>query len=140
MNSLDANRQSALHIAVLSDNFYHYKWLRDNGADPSLQDKNGNTPIHLAAWLRRAEIFEFIKENSEFVATTCQLTNKNGHVPLHLAYMSADEPWISFLDNFTDNSDVIDCQGHIPKFYESMERDQILRIYPDYREIFSWND
>ena len=42
------NRQTALHIAAIMKQPEHIELLLHAGADPTLADRNGNTPAHLA--------------------------------------------------------------------------------------------
>lgn len=40
--------QTALHLAAIMQQPFHIELLLHAGADPSLSDRNGNTPAHLA--------------------------------------------------------------------------------------------
>ncbi|KAM4748933.1 uncharacterized protein WCC33_006342 [Rhinophrynus dorsalis] len=47
---------SLLHEAVRGCSIEAVKFLIENGADPNLQDQEGNTPLHLAASLKSANV------------------------------------------------------------------------------------
>lgn len=61
MHVKDAKEGTPLHFAVLSLNFKNVQTLLKLGADPSAQDIEGNTPLHLCVIMLENNVQDFDK-------------------------------------------------------------------------------
>jgi ankyrin repeat protein len=81
--STPQHRWTALHVAVVTSNVTAARFLLSKGANPNVANKNGVTPLHLAAVLgKNMDIIELLL-NHEDVDVNC-LTN-DGQSALHYA-------------------------------------------------------
>ncbi|XP_070539469.1 uncharacterized protein [Ptychodera flava] len=62
INNVDFNGNTALHMTVIHDQQDMYDLARERGADPNICNKQGLTPLNLAATLARKEMFDHILE------------------------------------------------------------------------------
>lgn len=76
-NSGDSGK-TALHFAAQQGMLEAVKWLVNKDAKPHTQDKEGNTPLHLALLNSQFSLASYLLELSPDVFTK----NKNGHVHL----------------------------------------------------------
>lgn len=88
VNQPDATEATPLHLAVRAMKPPMVKLLLSRGSDPALTDRDGFTPLHLAAWIGRAE-----QQGLRLEITTLLLDHHGdpravevtGKTPLHLA-------------------------------------------------------
>lgn len=87
VNSRDYNsRETALHIAARSDNAVYVRFFLQKGADPNLQDRDGNTPLMVAVNSGHGDLIEI------FVAARADVNKQNnsGETPLIRAVQRRD--------------------------------------------------
>ena len=86
----EQNCRSALHQAVVARNLPCLKYLLSSGADLSIVDSAGDTPLALAACMGLWSFVETIYDSvaSEKVHNLLQVKNKQGLTALHYAMLS----------------------------------------------------
>lgn len=80
----NADDETPLKLAVEYENFEIVEELIKFGADPSIQDTNGNTVLHLVINHGDLRMFEMIMKNVEDRSSVLNQTNDEGFSPLHL--------------------------------------------------------
>lgn len=111
VNSTDNFGNSALHHAVANHNKLWLTYFIKNGANLSLQNIDGNTPLHIAAIFNYKEIFEIlIKENKEISL----LPNNKGLTPYCIAKDNGCTEILLLKEiNHTEKKNVV----HIPELH-----------------------
>ncbi|XP_002019616.2 nuclear factor NF-kappa-B p110 subunit [Drosophila persimilis] len=85
-NALNADGDSALHVACQHDREYYIRPLLSLGCSPNQQNHAGNTPLHLAVKEERMSCIEsFLKGGKTSVRLDLTLKNDDGLTPLHMA-------------------------------------------------------
>ncbi|BFF89450.1 nuclear factor NF-kappa-B p110 subunit [Drosophila madeirensis] len=91
-NALNADGDSALHVACQHDRAYYIRPLLSLGCSPNQQNHAGNTPLHLAVKEERmACIDSFLKggtgsgNGAPSIRLDLSLKNDDGLTPLHMA-------------------------------------------------------
>jgi len=86
INAIDAYGRNALHYAVLMRNEPIVAMLiAYPQCDPNLPDRDGMTPLHLAAQTNSPSLaFALLSETAE-IPTNSNFQNREGQTPLHLA-------------------------------------------------------
>ncbi len=90
-----SEKLSALHVAAVKNNTIIVQELLKHGANPSLKDTEGNTPLHKAAGRGNSQTLELLLKTD---SSTVNEQNKSGicesgydfSTPLHLAINAAD--------------------------------------------------
>lgn len=114
INSQDKYGYTALHNVMSEEEFEIVEYLIKNGADVNIQNEDGVTPLHLAAYTENANI---LLDNG---AEINQQDNR-GNTPLHAAVIAGEEhrEMIKFLiDNGADAS-IINQEGKTPLDFAS---------------------
>jgi tetratricopeptide (TPR) repeat protein len=62
VNEVDANNQTALHVAASNDDLVGAEWLIAEGADIGLKDINGYTPLQLAAKHSKTQLVAYFMQ------------------------------------------------------------------------------
>lgn len=109
VNAQDKYGFTALHNAMPEEEFEIIEYLIEKGADVEIQNEDGVTPLHLAAFTKTALIL------LEHGADINQKDNR-GNTPLHAAVIAGEEhrEMIKFLiDNGADAS-IINHEGKTP--------------------------
>lgn len=70
------------------------KLLLDNGADPSIQDIGGETPLHLAACNNRVNVVQLLVDS---LLDNKDLQNSYGNTALHVAAMKGHVQVVTLL-------------------------------------------
>lgn len=82
IDELDVQGNSALHAACKTDMPLDLiALLVDNGAEVTLKNKNGNTPLHFAARIGYADIIEFLLEKGADI----NARNNKGNTPVQIS-------------------------------------------------------
>ncbi|KAM3223335.1 hypothetical protein ACQJBY_056967 [Aegilops geniculata] len=84
----DARKMTFLHVAVDKKKISTVSYACNNGTLSwifNMQDKNGNTAVHLAAQAGSVKIFCCLFRNRQ---VQLNLTNKKGETPLDIAYQN----------------------------------------------------
>lgn len=58
INVQSADGRTPLHMTAIHGRFTRSKSLLDAGAMPDINDKNGNTALHIAAWYEKRFFFK----------------------------------------------------------------------------------
>ncbi|CAG00120.1 unnamed protein product, partial [Tetraodon nigroviridis] len=86
LNVQNHQRQTALHLAVITRQPQLVEKLLKAGADPRLVDNSGNTALHIACKRGSLASFGVITQNCRrHLTTILSSTNYSGHNCLHLA-------------------------------------------------------
>ena len=85
-----------IHLAVEMGSLEIVKLLLSKGANPTIPDDNGDTPIHVAA---RTQNVEMLKLLTSFIL---KVPNKDGLTPLQIAKSNGNPEAIDILQNFQD--------------------------------------
>jgi len=65
INELDSDRNTALHIAASMGSVEMVEYLLAQGADPTIKNREGNTPIHVAILGRKYEVTRALAETEK---------------------------------------------------------------------------
>jgi len=80
INQRDTEGQTNLHIAASQGDFQKAFRLIKDGIDINLQDKNGWTALHCAAYSKNKNVFSLLLQQSEIEVSH---PNESGSTPLH---------------------------------------------------------
>lgn len=84
-SALNADGDSALHVACQQDRAYYIRPLIGLGCSPNQQNHAGNTPLHLAVKEERISCVESFLNGKPTVQLDLSLKNDDGLTPLHMA-------------------------------------------------------
>ena len=111
---------TALHYTVLLNNKELTALLLSNGADPNIQDVNGNTAMHHCVIENNFEIFLMLTQST----LTKNIINMNvwniyGYIPLHIILTNDMENIDDYLDIMIDKSNLTiqDSDGNTCLYY-----------------------
>lgn len=96
LNLLNIRGLAPVHVAVSSRNMNILKLLIEHGADLTLLDANGDTPLHRAC---RIGFFEAVEFLCSFREVGLESLNSHGQTPLEVA-LEARESNISYEDRY----------------------------------------
>ncbi|KAK9531060.1 hypothetical protein VZT92_010511 [Zoarces viviparus] len=86
LNAQNHQRQTALHLAVITEQPQLVERLLKAGSDPRLADDSGNTALHIACKKGSLACFGVITQNCQHhIASMASSPNYSGHNCLHLA-------------------------------------------------------
>nr|AHY02161.1 inhibitor kappa B alpha 2 [Epinephelus coioides] len=86
LNVQNHQRQTALHLAVITEQPQLVERLLKAGCDPRLADDSGNTALHIACKRGSLACFGVITQNSQqHITSMVSFPNYSGHNCLHLA-------------------------------------------------------
>ncbi|KAJ7988014.1 hypothetical protein DPEC_G00319230 [Dallia pectoralis] len=86
LDAQNNQRQTALHLAVITEQPRLVERLLKAGCDPRLADDNGNTPLHIACKKGSLASFSVITQNCpRHLSFILSFPNYDGHSCLHLA-------------------------------------------------------
>lgn len=95
LNRRDGRQQTALHRAVRIGNREIVHTLLSQGAEPSLQDADGNTPMHIAAEM--SAILTAISLLTHDFNVVVDIRNAKGEAPIHIAARKNDPCLLALL-------------------------------------------
>ncbi len=128
----DVNKDgvTALHLAASVSNVEVVKYLINKGANPNIFDKEGRSPLHVAAWQRdgipvidlllahpKVEVIKFIDDVDE-----------DGQTALHFAAYKSNVEVVKYLINKGANPNIFDKWGQSLLHVAAWERDGIAVI------------
>ncbi|KAI3367932.1 hypothetical protein L3Q82_026761 [Scortum barcoo] len=101
LNSQNDQRQTALHLAVITSQADVCQHLLVSGCDPTLVDDSGDTPLHIACRHGNLLCFSVITQNCEpeHLHTVMAACNYQGQNCLHLASVQG---FLSLVENMVD--------------------------------------
>ncbi|CAF3397878.1 unnamed protein product [Rotaria sp. Silwood1] len=113
LNAQNRDGQTALHDAIVFDNYPFAQYLLQHGADLSLANKDGNTPLHLAA---RDDNTKMCRLLMKYPHLDLIAVNKMGKTALHLACANEKPNVAAILINKmkTEQMNLLDIQGCTP--------------------------
>lgn len=86
LNSKNKKQQTALHIAVNQNNQLAVETLLEQGAQVSLQDREGDTPLHDAITIKNKCIINLLLDYNADLS----IGNNQGFNPIHYAALRAN--------------------------------------------------
>ncbi|KAM4713520.1 NF-kappa-B inhibitor alpha-like [Anableps anableps] len=113
LNKQNNQRQTALHLAVITEQPKLVDSLLKAGADPLLADNSGNTALHIACKKGSMACFGVITQNCQrHLTSILSIPNYSGHNCLHLAsingYVSLVESLVQLGANINEQEP---CSG-----------------------------
>jgi ankyrin repeat protein len=119
--------RAALHYAFRKGETAIAAVLLDHGADPNLQDRSGNTPMHLFAMYDAA-----IKDELVAAGANVNVRNQMGWTPLHYASIAGDIDYAEFLIEHGAKVDAVTDDGstalHIASAWGKTELCKLLLV------------
>ncbi|XP_062858634.1 nuclear factor of kappa light polypeptide gene enhancer in B-cells inhibitor, alpha a [Trichomycterus rosablanca] len=86
LNKHNHQRQTALHLAVITEQSLMVEKLLKAGCDPRLVDQYGNTALHIACRRGSLTCFSVLTQiNTQHLRTILSTPNYSGHTCLHIA-------------------------------------------------------
>ncbi|XP_061563540.1 NF-kappa-B inhibitor alpha-like [Cololabis saira] len=108
LNFQNHQRQTALHLAVITEQPALVDRLLKAGADPLLVDNSGNTALHIACKRGSLACFGVITQNCQrHLAAVASFPNYSGHNCLHLASING---YISLVESLVQLGADINAQ------------------------------
>ncbi|XP_036438347.1 nuclear factor of kappa light polypeptide gene enhancer in B-cells inhibitor, alpha a [Colossoma macropomum] len=97
LNRQNNQRQTALHLAVITEQPHFVERLLKAGCDPCLVDQNGNTALHIACKRGSMACFSVLTQiNTQHLRSVLSFPNYNGHTCLHIASIYS---YLSMVEN-----------------------------------------
>ncbi|XP_068609576.1 nuclear factor of kappa light polypeptide gene enhancer in B-cells inhibitor, alpha a [Brachionichthys hirsutus] len=108
LNAQNHQRQTALHLAVVTEQLPVVERLLKAGADPRLADDSGNSSLHIACKKGSLACFGLITQSCQrHLASIVSFPNYNGHNCLHLSSING---YISLVENLVQLGADINAQ------------------------------
>lgn len=114
----DDEGQTALLVAVNSNNKEFVSFLLSKGSSPLCLDNDGVTPIHLAAYKGFQEIISLLLKKGR---VPIDFTDRDGDTALHKASFSGKEKCISYLLKKKANVNSKNQEGNTPLHFASYQ-------------------
>ncbi|XP_062322975.1 nuclear factor of kappa light polypeptide gene enhancer in B-cells inhibitor, alpha a [Osmerus eperlanus] len=108
LNVQNNQRQTALHLAVVTEQPHLVERLLKAGCDPRLADNSGNTALHVACKKGSLACFSVLTQNCHHhLSSILTMPNYSGHNCLHL---SAINGYLSLVENLVQLGSDINAQ------------------------------
>ncbi|XP_072218543.1 NF-kappa-B inhibitor alpha-like [Leuresthes tenuis] len=108
LNIQNHQRQTALHLAVITEQPHLVEKLLKAGADSLLADDSGNTALHIACKRGSLACFSVITQNCQrHLTSMVSFPNYNGHNCLHLASING---YVSLVESLVQMGADINAQ------------------------------
>ncbi|XP_070186600.1 nuclear factor NF-kappa-B p100 subunit-like [Littorina saxatilis] len=131
INMYNYMRQTALHLAAIMQQPYHIELLLRAGADPSVSERNGNTPAHLAVMNNSLEALRsLIKYLRPGVTASnpfpeLDYLNFDGYTSVHLAAQSGNVDMLRLLVHGRADVDMPDGKSGRTALHHAVELDDL---------------
>jgi len=109
-NCGDADADSLFTAAVGGDLAEVKRLVVDCGANPNIQDKDGYTPLHYAAWKGHLKVVELLLEHG----ANPNIQDKDGYTPLHYAAWKGHLKVVELLLEHGANPNIQKHDGETP--------------------------
>jgi ankyrin repeat protein len=115
----DSLNNTLLHIAASNKITDIVELLIKKGADVNMQNKDGNTPLHIAA-LNKNVHYKALEKNKKIIDLLIEnkadvnMQNKDGNTPLHTAVISKINYTVDLLLDKGANVNMINNDGYTP--------------------------
>ncbi len=123
--------RTALHHAIFYNQEKMVMFLIQSGANLSLPNLQGNSPLQEASELGRTDIARALLEAGADV----NQQKANGNTALHVAVLSNNTALVRLLMEFDANQDVIGIEGHTALSLAKLgkQNDEIIKILKQFR-------
>jgi ankyrin repeat protein len=116
-------QSTAVHFAAEAGSIYCLKVLQKSGASFSVKNKNGNSPLHVAALNGKEDVFMFLLDSVP--KKEVEEKDKRGVTALHLAAFSGSSTIIKTLVKSNLSINVQDTNGNTPLHF-AVQKGNIL--------------
>ena len=124
VNSIDENLETPLLAAVRKGILYYVNVLLEKGADPSFCDKNGYSPLYIAAELNHYDIAKLLVENR--ASTTSQVFELS---PLHVAIKKHNIPIVFLLLQYGASTQLCAADNENLNYITDAVQEKLLDVF-----------
>ncbi|XP_076454433.1 nuclear factor NF-kappa-B p105 subunit-like [Babylonia areolata] len=131
INTFNYIRQTALHLAAIMQQPQHVELLLQAGADPTLADRDGNTPAHLAVLHGSVQclqsLVKYLRPSVTLADPFPELDylNYDGYSPVHLATLRGSVEMLRLLVHGHADVDVGDGKSGRTALHHAVENDDL---------------
>ncbi|XP_046634899.1 serine/threonine-protein phosphatase 6 regulatory ankyrin repeat subunit B-like isoform X2 [Daphnia pulicaria] len=119
INCRDVNGSTALHYAIMASNVITARCLLKKGADPTVRDNKGYTPLHIAAEMDKdSDILNLLVSNEKVDIN--ETTSQDRRTAVHLAIIKSNVTAAHFLLSNGANPSVADKYGRTPLHWAAL--------------------
>nr|CAH0112680.1 unnamed protein product [Daphnia galeata] len=135
INDRDKDGRTPLYYAVCADNLNSVSYLLEKGADPTIGDKDGFTPFHMAAGLNKeTKILELLLSDEK---VDLDKSDESGRTILHMAVVESNVTTARFLLSKGANPNVADKNKITPlhKAAKFAKDHDIVELLLDHKDV-----